>query len=95
MENQEQSRGKKFKPFFDLLPLILTAAIAVATCLAAYFSYQSVKIASELKGIQSRQEVFGYIKEFLELVAKHSKETQANRKEPSKGDQKTESTPGK
>lgn len=70
--------GDRFnrRHFASLIPLILTAIIALAACFSSYFSYQSVKIATELKHIQSREEIFGYIKEFIEMAAKFSQEKQ-------------------
>lgn len=67
----------------ELLPLILTAIIAVAACLSTYYSYKSIKIASELKGIQSRQEIFGYIKDFLEMATEYSGKKQPNTEDSS------------
>ncbi len=70
--------GDRFsrRAFASLIPLILTAIIALGACLSSYFSYRSIEIASEMKQIQSREEIFGYIKEFIEMAGKFSKEKQ-------------------
>jgi hypothetical protein len=64
----------KRKNILDLLPMILTTVIAVSACFSTYFSYQSIKIASAQKRIQFREEIFGYIKAFLEMANRQSKE---------------------
>lgn len=67
--------NNKRKYLLDLLPIILTTVIAISACFSTYFSYQAIKIASEQKRIQSRQEILGYIKTFLEMAAEYSKKT--------------------
>ena len=67
-------QNNKRKYLLDLLPIILTTMIALSACFSTYFSYQTIKIAREQKRIQSRQEIFGYIKTFLEMAKEHSNE---------------------
>ena len=70
----------KRKYLFDILPLMLTTVIAVAACFTAYVSFQAIKIANEQKRIQSRQEIFDYIKIFLKIAMEHSKRTKHDKK---------------
>jgi hypothetical protein len=61
VERETSRRSKRMKhKIFDLLPLLLTVVIAVAACFSSYYSYQAVRIASEARNIQSRQEIVGY-----------------------------------
>ena len=49
----------------DLLPLLLTAIIAVSACVSSYYAYKSAQIATEMTRIQSRQEIFEYVSAIL------------------------------
>lgn len=65
----------KRKRLIDVLPLLLTTVIAISACFSAYFSYQTIKITREQKRIQSRQEIFGYVKAILDMANEYSKKT--------------------
>lgn len=45
----------------NILPLFLTAIIAVATCFASYFSYRSVQLAYEANDREAKKELIQWI----------------------------------
>ena len=50
------SNGQE-KTWIDLVPLLLTAFIAGATCCTAYLTYKSVQISAAQERRESRQEI--------------------------------------
>ena len=51
----------------EMLPLLLTAVIAVAACISTYFTYQTAKIASEQVAREQRRELIEWVTLFKEL----------------------------
>ena len=51
----------------EMLPLFLTAVIAVSACISTYFTYQTAKIASEQVAREQRRELIEWVTLFKEL----------------------------
>ena len=47
--------------FFQIIPLLLTSVIAIATCLSTYFSYQTAIISAEQNNREARKEFIQWV----------------------------------
>ena len=78
MDNQSLEDRRKI--MFNILPLLLTAIIAVATCFASYFSYRSVQLASEQNDREARKELIQWVtllRDTIESARAFNSEVQA------------------
>lgn len=60
----------------EVMPLVLTAIIAVATCVSSYYAYKTAMIVSGQESREKRKEIIEWIKllsEFTEKVEKIEK----------------------
>lgn len=68
----------------EILPLLLTAVIAIAAAFSTYFSYKVAVIASIQENREQRQELTEWIKLLSDIIDKNENEAESTQPLPEK-----------